>query len=149
MATPSREQPFWGFGCNTPFHFFLELGNVLIARQKLPHASAYPSFQEVASPGPPLHGGLSGRLPSLPTVWNQLWSKQVCRHTPPSPSTLGQVWTKRVTQRDWQHPQFPHCRPPNTHRHGGISCLLAPGGVWGLSIVRWALRLDNRVSEVQ
>ena len=29
MATPSREQLFWVFGCNTPFHFFLELGNVL------------------------------------------------------------------------------------------------------------------------
>ena len=22
VATPNREQPFWGFGCNTPFHFF-------------------------------------------------------------------------------------------------------------------------------
>ena len=25
VATPSREQLFWGFGCNTPFHFFFKV----------------------------------------------------------------------------------------------------------------------------
>ena len=36
LATPSPEEPFWGFGCNTPFNFFLGLGNVLLDSEYVP-----------------------------------------------------------------------------------------------------------------
>ena len=32
VATPTREQAFWGFGCNSPSLYFLELANVLQLR---------------------------------------------------------------------------------------------------------------------